>query len=163
MKIHEHVDWGGCFTLAKFVLGRTTFQLEQILGFRSGRLSKGAFIGTLHRLPEPHEFELLGYSNVAEHHFKKPENLDILKLKKLARSTWSALGENQPVKIFPVSEKFSPDPDLEYPPGWGVPQWKLISLMKFEIVAYIEGNQVAKWAPIICLLFLRIHSCYACF
>lgn len=146
MKVNDIVQRRGCITLAKYVRGRTTAELERDLGYRSGRLSNGAFIGVLRQLPQVYEFDLLGYSNVAEHHFKKPDALDISKLKNLVRTqTWSAFGENQPVKIFPISGQGSDDLDLEYPPGWGVPQWKLTSLMAFEIVAFMERGERAVW------------------
>jgi hypothetical protein len=42
-------------------------ELENILGFHKGRLSKGIVVAALLQIPSKPQFELLGYTQVAGH------------------------------------------------------------------------------------------------
>jgi hypothetical protein len=55
----------GCVVSAKFVLGRSLSNAEQILGLRTGELMAGAVLLRLNRLPSASDFDLAGYTNVA--------------------------------------------------------------------------------------------------
>ncbi len=119
-------------------------EIESRLGFAPSRLSLGAFVAIMiKKLPKEAEFEFLGYTQVAEHHYKTPEGLDIPALKKkfLEGNTWG-LGLSTPVKIFPIQgADQTRGNDENYPPGSGVPQWKLTIGQEFEVVALVKGNE----------------------
>ncbi len=60
----------GFFTKQIYLQGQTLREIEDRLGFDSGRLSLGAWFATVVRLPMVDEFEFAGYSQVAGHHTK---------------------------------------------------------------------------------------------
>ena len=66
----------GCFTLDKFLAGRNLKEIEERIGFRKGRLSKGGIVVALSRLPGKGEFKVAGYTNVSLHNFVMPGGLD---------------------------------------------------------------------------------------
>jgi hypothetical protein len=146
MKLYDLVASRGYITVAKSVRGRTSKELEYLLGYRSGTLDAGAFIGVLRNLPDVAQFELAGYSQVADHHQESYADLDVDKLKRMVRyDYWKTYGDHQPVKVFPVKLNLSGIPNEDYPPGAGVPQWKLTDLLNVEIVAFVEGDRRAWW------------------
>ena len=114
----------GYITQEKFILGRTLKQIESILGFNSGRLAAGAAVYRFTRLPQPHEFELRGYTYLPDGGTvvgKWVANMDVDKLKELLRrEIWSSSGFNRLVKVVPVIDWGN------YPTGLGAPQWELI-------------------------------------
>ena len=106
--------------------GRTLSVLERYLGFREGRLRLGATFVKLTRLPAEGEFELAGYSMTAQHRQVTPSGLDVHKLKRQAMSRWTLAGPDRLIKVIPAVEHDpNIDPDDQYPPGDGVPQWRL--------------------------------------
>lgn len=131
----------GYITQDKFLLGQSLAELEKRLGFHPGRLAWGASVVRLERLPLPNEFQLAAYSMTAEHRHQGPTGLDIRKLKELARAVWSLQGGDRLIKILPVTPH-NPHmgPDEQYPPGSGVPQWKIVG-------AGVPGAVVARILP----------------
>lgn len=117
----------GCITQERYIKGKTLKELEDILGYKAGFLERGMRVVALLRLPRIDEFELLGYSQVAEHRVSKAgqSGLDINKIKEIVlRDTFTLVGSKRLVKVIPtVKPVLSGDNDKDFPPGAGVPQW----------------------------------------
>ncbi|MCC6363362.1 MAG: hypothetical protein IT165_07530 [Bryobacterales bacterium] len=139
MNIGDKKEFRGYVTKEKFVAGRDLRALEQILGFHAGRFSTGIRIVRLDRLPLLTEFDVAGYSMTAQHHFQRPANLDIERIKAAARGSWSLHGGDRLVKMIPVTAHDDGlSPDFQYPPGLGAPQWRLTSPIPGTVVAHVR-------------------------
>lgn len=129
----------GFVTQLKFLNGRTLLQIEGLLGFHGGRLAAGATIFALARLPNIEEFETQGYSQVAGHRHRPPAGLDPLALRKMAMRAWTLTGGDSLVKLTPQTQHNEAIAnDAQYPPGRGVPQWKLTRLIPARVVAVLQ-------------------------
>ncbi len=135
----------GCVTQLGFLRGRSLPELEKILGFAHGRLKQGAFICELLQLPAPNQFELAGYTQVATHRTKEQYGkiqLDMNVVYRNLMQEWSAGGHKSLVKLIPVAGHDSSIADDEqYPPGSGVPQWRLKTPLPFKVIAHLTGTQ----------------------
>ena len=146
MFLHQFISVKGCITQEKYIKGRTLSELERILGFHTGRLAQGATVAALLQVPTKNQFKLLGYTQVAEHKIDSEtfKRLDTDKLKDLLlRDVFTTVGVNRLVKVIAKTEhsKAMQD-DEQYPPGWGVPQWKLTSEMPARVIAeLIKGDR----------------------
>ena len=138
MKVGDVAVVSGYVTQLKFIAGRTLSQIEQLLGFQRLRLAAGATaIGLSHA---PLDFDLAGYSTVAEHRMQPASGVDIEKIKAIARRGWTVSGSNRLVKIRAiVPHDPDMDPDIQYPPGQGVPQWKLTAPQMGTVLAVVGG------------------------
>ena len=136
--IGDKIEIRGFVTQYKYLGGRTLFQMESLLGFQSGRLSNGATIATLDRLPTLDEFETAGYSQVAAHRHVMPRDLDPVGLRKMAMQAWTLNGPDRLVKVMAAKAH---DPkrsdDIQYPPGQGIPQWKLTRPIPGRVAAVL--------------------------
>ena len=145
MKVGDTVPVSGCVVQEKFVAGRTLAQIEKILGFHGGRLSQGMTVVGLVRLPAMSEFKVAGYTNVATHRQATPGGLDVEKIKAIARGSWATSGTARLVKVFPtIRNDPSMDPDIQYPPGQGAPQWILSSQVAGKVLAVVTGYPDAR-------------------
>src|SRR5262245_1975223 len=102
MHLNDIIQIKGCITQEIFIKGKTLPEIERILGFQKGRLDKGIVVAALLQLPAVNQFELLGYSQVAEHKFNKAatDGLDKNKLKDtLLRNTFTLSGNKRLVKV----------------------------------------------------------------
>jgi hypothetical protein len=140
VNLGDIVTVSGCFTKEKFIAGRTLAEIERILGFRAGRLSLGMAVVALTELPGLSQFELAAYSNVATHRRQEPDGLNIEKLKADARATWTTIGFERIVKILPAT-RHDPamNPDIQYPPGSGAPQWMATAPLRGKVVAVVNS------------------------
>lgn len=146
MKVGERVDRGGFVSKEKFLKGCSLAEMEARLGFHSGRLRNGAFILKPIMLPTATDFELRGYSQVADHRYQASTGFDEGKLKQLAMNSWAMNGPDSLVKVVPlIGHDGGMDDDSQYPPGTGVPQWKLIKPIQFTVVAQISSYPSGKW------------------
>jgi hypothetical protein len=92
------------------------------------------------RLPGLAEFDLAAYSMTAEHRYKAPTDLDLTKLKKMAAGSWALTGPERLVKVRPVVPHVKGmNPDDQYPPGRGAPQWRLTARLQGTVVAIVNG------------------------
>jgi hypothetical protein len=110
--------------------------------------SGGIAVVLLSELPGIDQFDLAAYSNVAAHRHKPPEGLNIQKIKADVRTTWAATGFERLIKILPViHHNPNKDPDIQYPPGQGAPQWLAKVSLRARIVAiiadYPNGGYIA--------------------
>jgi len=113
--------------------------MELLLGYRTGRLSTlGAAVYAFMRVPENWEFEVAGYTNVsggmsisadwvaadrkaAAYYAKTGVRSSETVLKDNARASMTIYGENRLIKVKPLLD----DPLDTYPPGHGIPQWRV--------------------------------------
>lgn len=138
--LYSTIQVSGFVTLKKFLAGKSLQQIESLLGFHQGRLRLGATIAELQYIPSAAEFDLAGYSQVADHRFNKGvlNGFDQSKLKTMVHDVWSQPGEKL-VKIIATTRH---DPNMtnddQYPPGQGVPQWKLIAQKPATVTAILS-------------------------
>jgi hypothetical protein len=90
-------------------------------------------------LPALKDFDLAAYSNVATHRHKPPTGFDIDKIKTEAKASWATTGFERVVKVLPA-RRHDPNmnPDLQYPPGQGAPQWMAKVALRAKVVAVVE-------------------------
>ncbi|CAN5898825.1 hypothetical protein BH11BAC4_BH11BAC4_14760 [soil metagenome] len=145
MFLNKIIDVKGCITQEKYVKGKSPGEIERILGFHSGRLSTGMVVAALSAIPTNDQFDLLGYTQVAEHRFdaSKLKGLEVNNLKDILRKTvFTRYGLNRLIKIRPnTSHQNSMSDDDQYPPGLGVPQWKLKALIPAKVIAIVLPGQ----------------------
>lgn len=135
------VNVSGFVTQYKFLAGHDLHYIERALGYQVGRLAAGATFVALDRLPRADEFETRGYSQVAGHRYRPPGNLDMNKIKLLAMGAWSLTGPGQLIKVWPASaHNPSLADDTQYPPGAGIPQWKLTAGIPGHVVATLSSG-----------------------
>lgn len=140
MKIGDKLETRGYITKLKFIAGRDLQYLERILGFHTGRFSSGVWIMKLDRLPTLAEFEAKGYSMIAEHRFVNPGNLNMSRVKQNAMESWALSGPESLVKIRPeMGHDAAMEPDTQYPPGLGAPQWRLIAPVPVTVIAHVTS------------------------
>lgn len=145
MNLNEYIQIRGCITQEKYAKGRSTAELERILGFKTGRLFSGYVVAALEQVPHLDEFELLGYTQVAEHRFgaEALQGLDVNKLKQTVQQTvFSITGNNKLVKILPdlPHQQFMSNEE-QYPTGLGVPQWKLVKPVYARIIKVVKEGE----------------------
>ena len=145
MFLRQFIAVKGCITQEKYIKGKSLPELEHILGFHSGRLKAGAVITALLHIPSNSQFELLGYTQVAGHKINGDtyKGLDVDKLKETVRhDAFTTVGVNRLVKVLPITPHSDfLDNDLQYPPGWGIPQWKLTSKLNAKVVAIVKEDE----------------------
>lgn len=145
MKINELIEVRGCITQEHFLKGRSLPELERLLGFQKGRLGSGIVVATLIQLPNVNQFEFLGYTQVAEHKHKNidPGEMDVNKLKEmLMKDVFTLIGYKRLVKVIANTlhtEKI--DNDTQYPPGQGIPQWKLTAALPARVIAIVPPGK----------------------
>jgi hypothetical protein len=150
MQVGELAWVSGYVTKEKFIKGRRLVEIEGILGYHAGRFAQGATFIKLNRLPLANEFELAAYSNVAEHRYRQPTDLDIPKIKKMAAESWSLAGFERLVKVRPrTAHNDDMAPDLQYPPGDAAPQWKLTALLPGMVVAVENTYPDGRYQPLL--------------
>ena len=148
MNIGDIISVSGCITKEKFIAGRSLAEIEKILGFHKGRLAGGMAVVALQELPAVQHFDLAAYSNVATHRHRTPGGLNIDKLKADASTGWSTFGFERLVKVLPtIRHSHAMEPDVQYPPGQGAPQWISKVPLMAKVVAlvsdYPDGRYVA--------------------
>ncbi len=124
----------GFITKALFIRGRSQEELEQNLGYGSRRLAGGYWLLFAEKLPTADDFEFAGYTHFSggkpEGH-KFPAALSVEQRlaeeigslrnikERIVRDVFRISGPERIAKIIPV------DSGRDYPPGAGIPQWKL--------------------------------------
>lgn len=156
LKLNTIIQRAGFVTQDKYLRGRTLREIEEILGFHKGRCSEGLYLARVLSLPFPDQFELKGYTLLAEHQQKDgylgkngPE-FDEAKLKRMVYDSWGTQGPPQLIKAIPAVPHNNDLPDdFQYPSGWGVPQWKLTTRTNMEVIAFIDRYPNGRYMPYI--------------
>jgi hypothetical protein len=139
LSLHARVRKTGFVTKALFLRGRTTKELEARLGYAAGRLEGGYWLLFLEQMPTPEDFEFMGYSQMSGGiplgHLHPPggrtaeqsliaDGMDMSRLKKkVIRETFRIDGPERLAKVIPLDPAQGPMP---YPPGSGIPQWRIV-------------------------------------
>ena len=140
MRVGEVVSVSGCVTKEKFIAGRTLAEIEKILGFHNGRLSSGITVVALTELPGIQDFDVASYSNIATHRHQVPAGVDIQRIKAEAMKTWATVGFERLIKVLPaLRHNQALNPDIQYPPGQGVPQWVAKTSLRGKVVGVVTG------------------------
>jgi hypothetical protein len=166
MPVGQFTEVYGFITQEKFLRGKSLAELEDLLGFQTGRLAQGAVILALKQLPAPEQFTFGGYTQVADHHFKEqygdnsilkqPQGENdrdyrtrILKIKNnIIKTVWAETGPERLVKVKAVTpHNNNIHLDDQYPPGQGIPQWKLIAGISARVVAEIYDYPSGLFRP----------------
>jgi len=169
----ERREMSGYFTMMKYVLrSRSLEHLEDLVGFRRGRLSSnGLLIYRFLRLPDTSEFEVSGYSVTAKHVWDKDEapkraaelaavadyhrNTNVPTFdeiqKRNAVQSMTLSGDNMLVKLYPADWQPIDDTDQGYPPGQGIPQWRLTDAKSRKVIPgklllNISAGAALPWA-----------------
>jgi hypothetical protein len=156
------------FTLFSFLRGQTLQELENRIGYRSGRLSsQGALIYKFVRLPEPSEFEVRGTSIWTQEAWQKdvapkraadlaasapyhkatrvPSSDDFQK--RNARESMSLIGGHMIVKRYPVDWQPIDETSAGYRHGSGIYQWRLREGVKIpgKLLVAVAPNDNVPW------------------
>ena len=148
----------GFLTKAVFLRSQPASELEVRLGYASGRLASGWWLLWLTRMPTPADFEFMGYSQMSggipQGHLARPGGrtaeaslaaggYDLLRLKQKAiADTFRLSGPDRLAKVIPRNGATGPMP---YPPGSGIPQWKIVPPgLPFLVVAMIGPGGIYR-------------------
>jgi hypothetical protein len=164
--ISDFTEAYGFVTQEKFIRDKSLAEIERILGFQSGRFLKGVAIYALTQLPKPSQFQFAGYTQVADHRLAQAygntslsapakgesrQDFDkrILKIKtNIISNVWATAGSDRLVKLRPLIEhNQNMSSDEQYPPGAGVPQWKLIDGVSARLVCILEKYPSEFYRP----------------
>lgn len=148
MQVNDIIQVAGFITREISIKGRSLREIEDILGFHSGRLSGGAAIAVLLQVPQLHQFDLAGYTQVADHRIdrnKMLQGLDENKLKSLVADRFTTQGIDRLVKVIPFTRHNpSMTNEEQYPPGQGVPQWKLKQEIPAQVVSLLAAGDIYR-------------------
>jgi hypothetical protein len=139
MVVGQNIQVSGFVTQLKYLSGHSLEDIGSLLGFNAGRLSMGGAFATLDRLPQIDEFETAGYSQVAAHRHVMPDGLDPTVLRRNAMSAWALAGPNRLIKVMAsIPHNRAMSDDEQYPPGLGVPQWKIVVPIPGKVIAVLS-------------------------
>ena len=158
MEVGDTIAAKGYITQLHFVAKKSGPQLENLLGYKAGRLGFGWAMLHLTKMPKPSDFQFRGYSQmsggIARGHLKNPVDkrtaeqeledgdYDVVRLKEMViKKVFTTSGPKRLVKIIPNKK---PSGSKDYPPGAGIPQWELVQMLKFKVAAVILPDG-AKW------------------
>ena len=153
----------GYCTHAFLLRGKSLNELEDLVGFRRGRLAGGATIYFLEALPVPDDIQLAGYTyfsdGAVQGHKLAPADRDPFRMESLLRTEmgWTDAqiraykqrmigtkivisGHERLAKLDPVTPHSASE---EYPPGKGIFQVRVVRPLSFKLKANIAPG--ARW------------------
>ena len=146
MFVNDTLHLDGFFTQQLWLQGQSMPEIEKRLGFHAGRLKEGCIILAAIKVPEAGDFEFAGYSQVAAHKTaqqygslnqtsNKSEADAYAIRKKNVMAGWGTYGQSRLIKILPgIRHNSALTNDYQYPPGTGIPQWKLVKQVAFKVI-----------------------------
>lgn len=159
----------GYVTRLNWVDARAPGLVEQSLGYQSGRLSQGYAVGLLADPIRPNHAQFASLSTrsggrdglpVADPeqdwlrprvHDRMIEEYGVAEVAKLlekpADDPRNLVGGERIVKIFPAIRHNGDNPEQEYPPGGGAPQYFLTEGHTFWIALDVTPQAIARTAP----------------
>ena len=168
MKTEEHtagtiLQLGGYFTQAVYLHGQVGCELERRIGYYRGRLNGGWYLAYFEEKPGPFQFELQGYSQLSggverghlpvnvgkpdvEQRARSEGFLDIEKAKNnFVQNKFTAHGSSRLAKVIPVGDA-DDNVEMHFPPGSGIPQWKLAPNVKLKARIVGKFSYEQKWS-----------------
>jgi hypothetical protein len=157
--VQGSVQLAGFFTRQIGLQGQTLAEIERRLGFDRGRLSQGAWFATALELPKEDGFELAGYSQVASHHtveqygnINSPQTNDqkaaYQQQKKNVIASWKLTGSDRLIKVIPmIGHSLQMGLDYQYPPGSGLPQWKITKPILCKGICFVSDYPDGRFIP----------------
>jgi hypothetical protein len=152
LTVGETVRQGGYVLLASHIRGRSPVLLEQVLGYRRTRLSRGWYLLFLLDPVSAGEFELHGYTHFSGGKAKdspltaeqdlRARGVDVDRIKRRqAEERFKIHGPDRIAKVVPVIDHSGIE---TYPPGAGIPQWRLgVGVTKrFKVKAFVAPGQI---------------------
>ena len=155
MPVGDIVQMTGFFTKALFLRAQSAGELERRLGYAEGRMKAGWRLLFLERSPLPDDFEFMGYSQMSggmplghlapvggltAEQSLRVQGYDLPALKrKIIRDVFCVSGADRLAKAIPLDAATGPAP---YPPGSGIPQWKLVRPLPFRVIADLGPGEV---------------------
>jgi hypothetical protein len=151
----------GCITRLHFVINQPTDEIERRIGYSRGRLDGGWWLLLLTEPVQAGDFEFFGYSNSSGgrsgHPMGGPARQAIqdslhqqlggagfLRKEKEIAAAMTISGPERIAKILPRSGEDPAIPANEawrhYPPGSGIPQWRLVTSKRFVVAADIADG-----------------------
>jgi len=158
-EVSNYVSLRGFFTTQIYLQGQSLREIEIRLGFDAGRLAQGAWFAVATQLPGPDDFEFAGYSQVAGHNtasqygnLNKPANdqekQGYLNRKRSVISQWQLFGASRLVKVIPMTgHSLNMSDDYQYPPGSGIPQWKVIKPVLCRGICFVGDYPKGRFIP----------------
>lgn len=140
----------GYVLIASHIRGRSPVLLEQVLGYRPARLSQGWYLLFLLDPVAASEFELHGHTHFSGGKAKdspltaeqdlRARGVDVDRIKgRQAVERFKVQGPDRVAKVVPVIEHT----DVEtYPPGSGIPQWRLVVPKRFKVKAFVAPGAI---------------------
>ncbi len=158
--------YGGNVTTLGWIGPRSAADIEERLGYRAGRLSRGYWILALKQRLQPDDFEFDGntlnsggrlglpaadaIADAARRrvHAKVMDEYGAAgyrKLQQYALSTVEYYGTNRIAKLLPVTRHDEDmSPALQYPIGGGGLQWKLKHKVGFLVACFVDDRGTAR-------------------
>ena len=144
----------GFVTRASYLRMQTASELERRLGYTPGRLDAGWWLLWLMQIPSPDDFEFAGYTQMSggvPHGHLAPAGRPAIeqsmhiagwdvtaRKRKVIADAFRIAGRERLAKVAPVNPAAGPMP---YPPGSGIPQWKIVAPgLPFRVVQFIPGD-----------------------
>ena len=142
LKLNQSMSLDGYVTQYNWLRGQASLEIERRIGYGSGRLADGWYLLFLKTLPGIDDFDLKGYSHLPDgiptgghedaEASLKTAGFDIRKLKLFViKKEFSVSGPKRLVKVLPVAGGSA------YPPGSGIPQWRLTKKLSFSVGAVV--------------------------
>lgn len=159
MQIGNIIQLNGYVTKQIFLQGQSLQEIENRIGYNPGRLSLGAIFCVAMQLPEPKNINLGAYSMVADHHLNdankfgadfnnRPQDDS---LRKIAVAQMGQAGSERIIKVLPLmrhTDEMDNDLDKFYPPGTGIPQWKILNNIPFKVEAIVTEYPKGRFKPL---------------
>ena len=162
MNVGEIVMQKGYITRLDPIYGRSSNEIESLLGFRMGFLNEGWWLLALMDRPAVHEFEMRGAAWFSDgvpggHKLGKgidraalqPERSlldrgwrerDVTALKQKQAAQFQLTGRTRLVKVVP--KRRSSDDPTDYPPGQVLSQWALLVPKRFIVIGEVGQNEL---------------------
>lgn len=152
LALNARVKRKGFITQVQFLRCQPSSELEKRLGYGQDTLNDGWWLLFLEELPSPNDFEYMGYTymsgGIPQGHLDPQGGLtaeerlrlaryDVHGLKrKTIRDVFTLIGHKRLAKLVPIRKA------TDFPPGTGLPQWRLINALSFRVAAHIQPGKL---------------------
>jgi hypothetical protein len=155
----------GCITRLRSVINQPSDEIERRIGYSAGRLDGGWWLLLLMDSVQAGEFEFFGYSNSSGGRSGHPQEGDGREtveaslrgmltpsgFRKKQEEIAAGMASSGPDRIAKILPRSGEDPTIpaseawrHYPPGSGIPQWRLTVAKQFVVAADIPDGRVFR-------------------